>query len=115
MQNKNKCIFNLKKANKIYHERRDVLCRLLSEQLGDRVFFKIPDGGFAIWVKYLHDLNAASVAEKAAEMGLSVSNGNDYFYNDDNHRFIRLGFASLNLKELEDGVEILGRAINKLL
>lgn len=106
---------HLKKANKIYHERRDVLCRLLNEQLSEHVSFKIPDGGFAIWMKYLNDLNAKSIAEKAAEMGLSISNGSDYFYSDDNHRFIRLGFASLNLKELEDGVGILSKAINKLL
>ncbi|WP_426668919.1 PLP-dependent aminotransferase family protein [Mucilaginibacter sp. McL0603] len=106
---------HLKKANKIYHERRDVLCQLLNEQLSNHVSFKIPDGGFAIWMKYLNNLNAASVSEKAAEMGLSLSNGSDYFYNNDNHSFIRLGFASLNLKELEEGVGILNKAVNKLI
>jgi GntR family transcriptional regulator/MocR family aminotransferase len=104
---------HLKKANKIYHERRDVLCQLLNEQLSDHVSFKIPDGGFAIWMKYLNDLNAASIAEKTAEMGLSISNGSDYFYNNDNQSFIRLGFASLNLRELEEGVTILNGAVRK--
>jgi GntR family transcriptional regulator/MocR family aminotransferase len=105
---------HLKKANKIYHERRDVLCRLLNEQLNEHISFKIPDGGFAIWMKYLNGLNAASISEKAAEMGLSISNGSDYFYNNDNHSFIRLGFASLNLKELEEGVGMLSKAVKKL-
>ncbi|HZY37184.1 MAG TPA: PLP-dependent aminotransferase family protein [Mucilaginibacter sp.] len=107
---------HLKKTNKIYHERRDALAGLLNEHLGDKVSFKLPDGGFAIWIKYADAIHAGQVAEKAAEMGLSVSDGSGYF-NDDRgrHSFIRLGFASLNLKELEEGVEILGRAVRKVL
>jgi len=106
---------HLKKANKIYHERRDVLCRLLQEQLGDKISFKIPDGGFAIWMKYNNGLLPKKVAAKAAEMGLSMSDGTDYF-NDESYinTSIRLGFASLNLKELEDGVGILARAVEKV-
>jgi GntR family transcriptional regulator/MocR family aminotransferase len=104
---------HLKKANKIYRERRDGLCNLLADQLNDYVSFKIPDGGFAVWMKY-NSANAASVSEKAAEMGLSISTGRDYYYNNnDNPGFIRLGFASLNLKELEEGVGRLKRAIGK--
>lgn len=105
---------HLKKANKIYHERRDVLCRLLREQLGKNVSFKIPDGGFAVWTQYLNGLSAKAVSQKAAEMGLSVSDGSGYYHNYDNTSFIRLGFASLNLKELDEGVEILKRAIEKI-
>ena len=107
---------HLKKSNKIYHERRDVLARLLNERLGDNISFKLPDGGFAIWVQYLNHIRADKVAEKAAEMGLSISNGTGYF-NDDRcrHSFVRLGFASLNSKELEDGVGILEKAVRKVL
>jgi GntR family transcriptional regulator/MocR family aminotransferase len=103
---------HLKKTNKIYHERRDLLCRLLNERLSDKVSFKIPDGGFAIWMKYNNNLLPKTVAAKAAEMGLSISNGSDY-YADESYisTSIRLGFASLNLKELEEGVGILAKAV----
>jgi GntR family transcriptional regulator/MocR family aminotransferase len=39
------------------------------------------------------------------------------YFNDDcgRHSFIRLGFASLNLKELEEAVEILEKAVKKAL
>jgi GntR family transcriptional regulator/MocR family aminotransferase len=106
---------HLKRANKIYHERRDVLCQLLTSRLGEHVSFKIPDGGFAIWMKYLHGINAAEVARKAAEMRLTVSDGSDYFFNSVNQSFIRLGFASLNTKELEQGLDILKKAVDKVL
>lgn len=107
---------HLKKANKIYHERRDLLCSLLKEKLGDKVSFNIPSGGFAIWMKYLNGVDARVVAEKAAEMGLIINKGEDYFYDKTvNHSFVRLGFASLNPKEMEEGVDILSRAIDKAL
>ncbi|MDN5285330.1 MAG: lysN [Mucilaginibacter sp.] len=106
---------HLKKANKIYHERRDILCRLLQEQLGEHINFKIPDGGFAVWIKYLNGLTAFDVSQKALTMGLTVNNGKDYFYkNLQPNQFVRLGFASLNPKELESAVGILANAIKKL-
>ena len=105
---------HLKKSNKIYHERRDLFCAQLREQLSDHVSFKIPDGGFAVWVQYLNGLNAREVSQKANEMGLSISNGDDYFDLRTNTQFIRMGFASLNPKEIEDGMGILKRVIGKL-
>lgn len=106
---------HLKKTNKIYHERRDTLCKLLKEQLNDHVSFKIPDGGFAVWVNYLNGIKANEVAQKAAVMGLSVSNGTGYFHNPAQAGgFVRLGFASLTPKEIETAVDIFAGAIKKL-
>ncbi len=105
---------HLKKVNKIYHERRDILCGLLREKLGEQISFKIPDGGFAIWLKYRDGIKAANVAKKAAEMHLTVSNGVDYFYKSANQSFIRIGYASLNAKELGQGVDILKKAVDKV-
>jgi len=105
---------HLKKANKLYQERRDTLCRLLQEKLGDYLSFTIPNGGFAVWAEYKHALSPAKVSDKAAEMGLTLSRCGDYFYDDTcQHHFVRLGFASMNLKEMEEAVDILERAIKK--
>jgi GntR family transcriptional regulator / MocR family aminotransferase len=106
---------HLKKANKIYHERRDLLCSLLQEKLGDKVSFQVPSGGFAIWMEYRNGVDSRVVGEKAAEMGLTINNCGDYFYVDpmQKHSFVRLGFASLNEKEMAEAVDILGRAIEK--
>ncbi|MES2111510.1 MAG: PLP-dependent aminotransferase family protein [Bacteroidota bacterium] len=103
---------HLKKANKIYHERRDILCCLLREKLDGYVKFKVPDGGFAIWIEYLNGVKPADVAAKASAMGLTISTGSDYYHDSSypNHN-VRLGFASLNEKELEQAVDILKKAI----
>lgn len=106
---------HLKKANKLYHERRDVFCSLLTQQIGGHVSFKIPDGGFAIWMKYLNGIKPKDVAEKAAAMGLALSAGKDYYYDKKfESQHIRIGFASMNFKEMEQATEILGKAVNKL-
>lgn len=105
---------HLKKTNKIYHERRDHLSTLLKEHLPNDIAFKTPDGGFAIWAQYLNGIRPERVAEKAAEMGLTVSNGSGY-YDDEKYQSscIRLGFASLDLQEMEEGVELLKKAVDK--
>lgn len=107
---------HLKKANKTYHERRDVLCRLLKENLDGYISYKIPDGGFAVWVNYLNGIKAREVAEKASAMGLSLGDGTGYFH-DATYASpsVRLGFAALTPKELETAAEILTSAVKKLL
>ncbi|MDN3582139.1 PLP-dependent aminotransferase family protein [Mucilaginibacter flavus] len=106
---------HLKKANKLYRERRDLLCTLLREQLGQYLSFKIPDGGFAVWVKYADGFSPQEVSEKAAVMGLTLNDGRDYFYdNNPAHQYVRLGFASLNNKEIREAVDILGAVFKKL-
>jgi GntR family transcriptional regulator/MocR family aminotransferase len=106
---------HLKKANKLYHERRDKFCALLTEHLGNHVSFKIPDGGFAIWMKYLNGIKPNEVSEKAASMGLAVSAGKDYYFDTSRvSEHIRIGFASMNFNEMEQATEILTRAVKKL-
>lgn len=103
---------HLKKANKLYQERRDVLCRLLTEKLGDDVSFNIPNGGFAIWMEYKNGIDRLRVTQRAAEMGLTIGSGCEHFYNPlVRHKFVRIGFASMNVKELEEAVDILARAV----
>lgn len=105
---------HLKKANKLYHERRDELCRLLHEHLADEVSFKVPEGGFAIWINYINKHDPVRVAENAAELGLTVSNGIDYYHDKNFKNYaVRLGFASLNTTELKDAVDLLKKAIKK--
>jgi GntR family transcriptional regulator/MocR family aminotransferase len=105
---------HLKKANKLYHERRDLLCHLLRTQLSDYISFKVPDGGFAIWINYLHGIDPVKVAQKASEFGLTMGDGAGYYHDKNTiNNSTRLGFASLNEKEMKDAVAILARAIKK--
>lgn len=106
---------HLKKANRLYKQRRDTLCNLLDEHLKDYITFRVPDGGFAVWITFMKGIDPVRVAENASEMGLTISSGKDYYHDKTNWQpSIRLGFASLNSEELFEAVILLKKAIFKL-
>jgi GntR family transcriptional regulator/MocR family aminotransferase len=104
---------HLKKANKIYHERRDLLCGLLTSELGSRVGFSEPSGGFAVYTQF-HGMRTRDVQAAAARLGLGIGNGEDYWHDPRRREkvdAVRLGFASLNEKEMVEAVGLLKKAV----
>ena len=91
------------KALKTYRERRDLICDLLKTQLGDAINFKIPDGGMAIWAKFDERIYLEKLSERVDKKGLYLSNGSAY----PNLNTCRMGFASMNFREMEEAVGIL--------
>lgn len=102
---------HLKKSNKIYRERRDLLCHLLQTRLGDAVQFTIPAGGMAVWVRFSPKISLVKLAEKARANGLRIASGEQYHYGAASQNGLRLGFASLNNKELTAAVKILEKLV----
>jgi GntR family transcriptional regulator/MocR family aminotransferase len=99
---------HIRKVVKIYHERRDHFCETLKDKLGDRISFKVPDGGMSVWTTF-KDADVKQVSINAAKKGLIISDGRVYnLYK--NYHATRLGFASLNLKEQEKALDILARS-----
>ncbi|MCU0470308.1 MAG: PLP-dependent aminotransferase family protein [Arcicella sp.] len=90
------------KALKTYRERRDFACELLKRELGDMIDFKIPDGGMAIWAKFDDKISLETLSEKVGKKGLYLSNGLAY----PNLNACRMGFASMNFREMEEAVEV---------
>ncbi len=101
---------HIHRSVKLYHGRRDHFCSQLREKIGDYVSFKIPDGGMSVWTQF-HGVDLKAVAEKAADLGLSMSNGSLYNSAVKNYNAARLGFASLNFQEQERAIDILRKAI----
>jgi len=99
---------HLKKAGKVYHSRRDYFCDLLTRHLDGRIHFKKPDGGLAIWAT--STLALPILSARAATMGLLINDGS--YYNDEAGNGLRLGFASLQEKEMEEAVDILTKTFS---
>lgn len=102
-----------KKALKIYHERRDLFCGILSAQLGDHLDFSIPNGGMAVWTKLRGRLNWKTIGERALSKQLKIEPFAKYNPASGNNLGIRMGFASLNSQEITDGLDILTEVIKK--
>ncbi len=100
---------HLKKAKKVYHERRDLLCKLIVDKLDNRLQFTPPSGGLALWLKFPEHLPLQEVAERALKSGLRMSPGGYYKYAGRSENALRFGFASLNERELANVVGILAK------
>jgi len=101
---------HLKKSNKLYHQRRDLFCSLLDKHLPGIVSYYKPGGGMAIWTQFNRKYPLPEVAARASQAGLFMSDGSSYITGKDNHNALRIGFASLNEKEMEEIVGILKKS-----
>ncbi|MCB0518632.1 MAG: PLP-dependent aminotransferase family protein [Lewinellaceae bacterium] len=106
---------HMKKALKIYKERRDIFCEMLAEKTDGKIQFKIPEGGMTVWAQFDKDIPLPLVNEAAKKQGLIIPGGQIY----DNASSVklnstRLGFAGVNLEEINRATDILGKAIRKI-
>jgi GntR family transcriptional regulator / MocR family aminotransferase len=97
----------LRKALRMYRQRRDVFCDLLKDRLGDYVEFQVPDGGMAVWTRFDPGTNLPDLAKRAMEQGLYIPDGLRYNPDSKLLNSTRLGFASSSPAELEHCVEIM--------
>ncbi|MHA4809513.1 MocR-like pyridoxine biosynthesis transcription factor PdxR [Flavitalea flava] len=101
---------HIKKSVKLYKERRDHFCDLLRDELGDRLSFRVPEGGMSVWTHFLKN-NLPDVVEKAFKKGLILSDGADYDTEKIKYNSTGLGFASLNNGEQEKAVALLKQVL----
>ncbi|SEW52695.1 GntR family transcriptional regulator / MocR family aminotransferase [Chitinophaga arvensicola] len=96
-----------KRAFQVYKERREAMNDYLLLHLGKQVTFSKPEGGLAYWVKMNRPVNTAELAARLAKKGVSVMPTERFSFTGEPLNALRLGYASLNLQELEEGIRIL--------
>ncbi|MBX2843078.1 MAG: PLP-dependent aminotransferase family protein [Flammeovirgaceae bacterium] len=99
---------HLKKALKLFHQRRDMFAQLLREKMGNKVQFVLPEGGMAIWSKFNKSCPLDILIEKAHNKGLYIPPYRHFSPKNQDLNATRLGFASLNEEEMEQALSILG-------
>jgi GntR family transcriptional regulator / MocR family aminotransferase len=104
---------HMKKAQLVYHQRRDFLCGLLQQHLPDVIEFKIPDGGLAIWARFHKSLPLPPLTEKLRAKGLILSNGLIHNNTPVSLNATRMGFAWMNEQEAENAVQLMVKTIRK--
>jgi len=105
---------HLKRAQRLYHQRRDTFCQLLRESLPDTLTFSVPEGGMAVWARFDDRINLTDLANECRRLGLSMNDGRFYQPHLPVVHHTRLGFASRRPEELERGVAILTQAVRSL-
>lgn len=100
---------HIKKTTKIYRVRRDYLIQQLRHKLGDRVYFKTPNGGMALWIQFIEEFPLEKAIALARNRGINLSGLPLTFQ----HKLqgMRLGFASLDKHEVDEVVDILQHCV----
>lgn len=96
---------HLKKAKKIYHQRRDFLDVLLKESLAPYISYVLPPGGMAVWIRLSPEYPVSHLTQIPQLKILRA---------DEKLNAFRFGFASMDEKELETTVNFLQTILSSL-
>jgi len=99
---------HLKKAQKIYHRRRDLFCGQLREHFGEELHFTAPPGGLAVWMEWQKPVNLLRIARNCRQMGLHLPE--TLLFQTRRLTATRLGFGNLDEEEISAALKILRQA-----
>lgn len=94
---------HLRKATLLYKTKRDVFEKIIREHLGDKVIFQKPEGGLAFWLVPKDKFDPAKLVKALLEKGVQILSPESFSYGKPING-LRLGYASLNEDQLEEGI-----------
>ena len=106
---------HVRRARRLYQRRRDCLVDAFGRTFGDRLRFRIPSGGMALWLRVDKRISPAAWLEQARARGVLFQIGAEFHMSDRAIPFARMGFAALDEAELVDAVRRLERAFRACL
>lgn len=93
---------HLNRMQQAYRARRDALCRALERALGDRLAFRIPEGGLALWAQVAEGVDVDRWAARALERGVAFQPGRRFAFDGSAVQALRLGFSNYPEADLEE-------------
>lgn len=106
---------HMKKALKIYRERRDFMCTTIKKKLSNVIDFSVPQGGLCIWAKYDKDVSLPELAHRLLKKEIILSPGRLHDISSGKKlNSTRMGFGWMNLNEAEKAITILQDTIFKM-
>ncbi|WP_295123418.1 PLP-dependent aminotransferase family protein [uncultured Chitinophaga sp.] len=100
-----------RKAWNIYKNRRDLMETLLIKHLSGIASFTKPEGGLAFWLKFHQEIDTRELAERLDKQGVAVIPTECFSFNGERLNALRLGYGSLNEKELAEGIAALASVL----
>ena len=100
---------HIKKIQKIYKKKLELMCDCIDRELGDFVEYVRPEGGLFIWCRLPDDVNMLEFVQKAIDKKVAVVPGNAFLVDDSKStQYIRLNFSTPSDDGIIDGIKALG-------
>jgi GntR family transcriptional regulator/MocR family aminotransferase len=99
-----------RKVFQIYAARRLAFGASLTEALGDKVQFRMPDGGLAFWITFPRIADLERIEANLPALGVRMADSRSFALGKSTSRGLRIGFASLSEKEARAALQFLAKA-----
>jgi 2-aminoadipate transaminase len=103
---------NLKIVNAALRARRDALVEALRQHIPEAEFV-VPEGGYFLWLDLKDDVDTVALLGEAKEEGVTFVAGPDFMM-EGGTASLRLSFAPVPADEVDEGVQRLARALERL-
>jgi 2-aminoadipate transaminase len=100
---------NLERIRGLLRARRDALVEALARELGGRVTWTTPAGGYFLWIEL--PVEAAELLARAESRGVSFVKGSDFFPGPGGEQSARLAFSYASPSEIDEGVAVLASLV----
>jgi 2-aminoadipate transaminase len=95
-----------------YQEKRDVMSEALERELGGRITWPAPRGGFFLWAT-LPGIDADAMVPRAIQHGVIYVAGEAFFVNGQGQTLIRLSFSAPTHDRIREGVARLAATVRE--
>jgi GntR family transcriptional regulator/MocR family aminotransferase len=95
---------HIRRAKRIYAERRERLASLLEARFGSVLSFRLPSGGTAIWTRVASDVAVDAWAANAEQLGLVLQAARQFAFDGKSRPFMRIGFAQHEEREVREAI-----------
>lgn len=95
----------------LYRRRRDLMLGELNERMPEGVTWRVPEGGFFIWLDLPAGLDSAAILAACRERGVEFLSGTACFFDGTGKNNIRLSFSYVSDAETVQGLQIVCETI----
>ena len=107
---------HVRKIRKIYKERRDTMLEAMESHFPPEVKWIRPQGGLFLWARMPESVDSVDLLEMAVEEKVSFVPGNAFYPGgNDGRNCMRLNFSYSAPPLIQEGIQRLGRAIERML
>jgi GntR family transcriptional regulator of abcA and norABC len=104
---------HLEKVRKELKVRREVMIDALQKNFSDIATWRVPKGGFYVWLRLLPALSVRKLFETSLEKGILLNPGN--IYDQHSSQYLRLSYSYASMSELKQCLPQLSMIIRQLL
>jgi GntR family transcriptional regulator/MocR family aminotransferase len=101
---------HVRRTRRHYARRRDVFVSALRSAFGERLKYRVPQGGMALWAAVDARVSVERWLAQCAERGVLFQAGKQFHFGDRAVPYARMGYAALTEPEIAEAVRRLERA-----